>query len=55
MKIEKPSKLEKIDIFAIGYIIFTLFIARSNMPKENLIINLFMIVTYFKVRFIKSN
>jgi hypothetical protein len=53
MKIRKPKKFESIDVFAIAYVIFTLQMMKSNIAKENLIINLFLILMYLKTRFIK--
>ena len=48
MKIVKNNKIESIDIFAI------LFLFKSNtVHKSQLLINLFMILMYFKIRFIK--
>ena len=50
----KNNKIEPIDIFAILYILFTLFLFKSNtVHKSQLLINLFMILMYFKIRFIK--
>lgn len=53
MKIVKPKRIEGIDVFAILYILFTLFLVNTNIHRSQLLVNLFMILMYCKIRFIK--
>lgn len=53
MRIVKPKRIEGLDIFAILYILFTLFLLNTTIDKRQLLLNLFMLVMYFKVRFVK--
>ena len=53
MKIVKPKRIEGVDVFAILYILFTLFLVNTNIPRSQLLVNLYMILMYCKIRFIK--
>ena len=55
MRIEKPKKIDSLDIVAIWCTLFTVKSVIIGTPREVLLINLFLLLLYIEVKFNNKN